>query len=186
MPLFGNTTGLLPPTREPQIIDVVIYPVSEDITGTEITDTGSAPIFMPTSAHSTTANAEGSAAAAWTETIDFEQIGVISIISVYWEFEWQSRFVIGGGGGTTSSSKIQVSGDGGTTWTDLTDNYDNTSATMTTRIRAGVGNILTSLSSGTNQLSMRLVHWTNDGGSVATSEAQIRSNSYIRLTYRKS
>lgn len=170
---------------DPKVTDVIIYPVAEDLGTTEITTDGTSPAYMPAAAHSTAANAEGTPGVAWTEDINFEQEGTITLISIYAEFEWQTRFLIGAGGGTTSSSKIQISRDAGASWVDLTDNYDNTSATFTTRIRAGVGLWVTTIVAGVNQLGFRLVHWTNDGGGVATSEAQIRSNSYIRISYRK-
>ena len=165
--------------------EIIIYPVAEDIGTTELADDGTSPAFIPAAAHSTAANSEASPGIAWTEDINMDQEGTLTVTSIYAEFEWQSRFLIGGGGGTTSSSKIQISGDGGTTFVDLTDNYDNTSATFTVRIRAGTGRWISSLTTGANQLQIRLVHWSDDGGGVATSEAQVRSNSYIRLTYAK-
>ena len=170
----------------PKIQEVIIYPVAEDAGVTEAADDGTSPAYYPAAAHSTAANAEASPGVAWSEDIDLEQEGAITIISIYFEFEWQTRFLIGAGAGTQSSSKIQISRDGGTTWVDVTDNFNNTAATMTNRIRAAVGAWITTLVAGANQLQFRLVHWTDDAGAVATSEAQIRSNSYVRLSYRKS
>lgn len=171
---------------KPNVQEVIIYPVAEDAATTELTDDGTSPAYYPAVAHSTTANAEGTPGVAWSEDIDFEQEGTINIISIYAEFEWQTRFLVGAGAGTQSSSKIQMSRDGGASWVDLTDNFNNAAAAMTARIRAGVGLWVTTIVAGANQLQFRLVHWTDDGGAVSTSEAQIRSNSYIRLTYRKS
>lgn len=171
---------------KPNVLDVVIYPVAEDAGTTELADDGLSPAFYPVAAHSTVANQEANPGVAWVEDINFEQEGTIDIISIYAEWRWQTRFLVGGGAGTQSSSKIQISRDGGDTWVDLTDNFNNAAAVMTTRIRIGVGVWIPTIVAGVDQLSFRIVHWTDDGGGVSTSEAQIRSNSYVRITYRKS
>ena len=172
-------------TGKPNVQEVIIYPVAEDAGVTELAEDGSDPPWYPAAAHSTAANAEGAPGVAWSEDIDFEQAGTINIISIYAEFEWQTRFLVGAGAGTQSSSKIQISRDGGANWVDLTDNFNNAAAVMTNRFRAGVGLWIPTIVAGANQLQFRLVHWTDDGGAVSTSEAQIRSNSYVRVTYRK-
>jgi len=170
---------------KPNVQEIIIYPVAEDAGVTELAQDGSDPPWYPAAAHSTAANAEGAPGVAWAEDINFEQEGAINIISIYAEFEWQTRFLVGAGAGTQSSSKIQISRDGGANWVDLTDNFNNAAAVMTVRIRAGVGLWIPTIVAGANQLQFRLVHWTDDGGAVSTSEAQIRSNSYVRVTYRK-
>ena len=168
--------------------DVVIYPVAEDVSTDEIADDGTSPPYYPVAAHSTDSNAEVTPGVAWTEDIDFEQEGVVNLISIYAEFEWQTLVVVGGGDATNSLSKIQISRDGGATWVNLTDNFINPAIAMTNRIRAGVGLWIPTIVAGAAQLQFRLVHWTDDsvgGGGRSTSEAQIRSNSYVRITYRK-
>jgi len=171
---------------KPNVQEVIIYPVAEDAGTDELAQDGSDPPWYPAAAHSTATNAEGAPGVAWVEDIDFEQEGTITIISIYAEFEWQTRFLVGAGAGTQSSSKIQISRDGGANWVDLTDNFNNAAAVMTNRIRAGVGVWIPTIVAGANQLQFRLVHWTDDGGAVSTSEAQIRSNSFARIIYRKS
>ena len=173
-------------TGKPNVHDVVIYPVAEDADVTELADDGAAPAFYPAVAHSTAANAEGAPGVAWSEAINFEQEGTITIISIYAEFEWQTRFLIGLGAGANSISKIQISRDAGANWVDLSDNFTNPAAVMTARNREGVGLWIPTIVAGVGQLMLRLVHWTDDPGGIATSEAQIRSNSYVRITYRKS
>ena len=182
--LIGRLRRLLAQSSE--VADVVIYPVAEDLTTTELDDDGTAPAFMPAVAHATTANAEGTPGVAWTELVDFEQLGTIDILSIYAEFEWQTRFVDNAGGGTNSISKIQISRDGGANWVDLTDNFSHAAIVMTNRLRAGVGVWIPTIVAGASQLGFRLVHWTDDGGGTDESEAQIRSNSYVRITRRKS
>lgn len=173
----------------PRVQELLVYPVAEDLDVTELTDTGASPAFMPVAAASTNSNSEAAPGVAWTEDVDFEQQGTVTVISFYAEFEWQSRVVVGLGDATESRSKIQISRDGGVTWVDLTDNFNNVAVAMATRVRAGVGRWVGTIVAGVNQLQFRLAHWTNDtvgGAGRSTSEAQIRSNSYVRLTYRKS
>ena len=172
-------------TTLPKVQEVVIYPVAEDAGLTELVDDGIAPAYYPAAAASTNAVGEANLIAAWTEDIGFEPDGNIYIISIYAEFEWQTRFVIGAGNGVNSVSKIQISRDGGANWVDLTDNFINPNAAMTTRNREGVGRWIATVVAGANQLAFRLVHWVDIGNGVSTSEARIRSNSFIRLTYRK-
>ena len=171
---------------KPNVHDVVIYPVAEDAGVTELADDGSAPAFYPAAAHSTNAVGEGAAVAAWTEDINFEQEGTVTIISIYAEFEWQTRFLVGAGNGVNSVSKIQISRDGGANWVDLSDNFTNSAAVMTARNREGVGLWIPTIVAGANQFQLRLVHWVDVGNGISTSEAQIRSNSFVRITYRKS
>lgn len=172
-------------TSKPNVHDVVIYSVAEDAGVIELVDDGSAPAFYPVAAASTNAVGEGAAVAAWTEDVNFEQEGTITIISIYAEFEWQSRFLLGAGNGVNSVSKIQISRDGGVNWVDLTDNFINPNAAMTARNREGVGLWISTILAGANQLQFRLVHWVDAGNGISTSEAQIRSNSFVRITYRK-
>ena len=171
---------------KPNVHDVVIYLVAEDAGVIELADDGSSPAFYPAAAASTNVVGEVNAVVAWTEDINFEQDGTITVISIYAEFEWQTQFLIGAGNGVNSVSKIQISRDAGANWVDLTDNFTNPLAAMTARNREGVGLWITTIVAGANQLSFRLVHWVDAGTGVSTSEAQIRSNSFVRITYRKS
>lgn len=183
--ILSDTSGdediLLLLTGMPFCQEVVIYPVGLTALTRELADDGSNPDYWPVAAHSTAANAEGAPGVAWIENVGFESVKSPFIISIYAEFHWQTRFLVGGGAGTQSSSKIQISGDGGVTWVDLTDNFNNGATVMTIRNRAGVGRWLGATLPW--NLSFRLVHWTNDAGGISTSEAQIRSDSYVRISY---
>ena len=92
------------PELGPKVLDVVIYPVAEDAGVTEVADTGASPAYYPAAAASTNANAEANPGVAWVEDINFEPEGTLDIISIYVELEWQTRFLVGAGAGTQSSS----------------------------------------------------------------------------------
>jgi len=83
---------------------------------------------------------------------------------------------------------MQISGNGGGAWVDVTDDFAHQGtrivASTSARIRAGSGKWLSTISTGANQLRIRLVHQTSNGSHAST--AQLRSSSYIRLTYLKS
>ena len=179
MGLLLNVEGLLSQ-------ELVIYPVAEDVGTSELADDGTSPIYLPTSAASTTVITEGSPGVIFSENINFSQEGQIEVTSLYFEGEWQTRFVAGSGNSTASVSKWQISGNGGTTWIDVTDDFTNTSTSYVARIRAGAGRWVSSITSGSNMLQIRLVHWLNgNSAGAAASQGQARSNSYLRLTYRK-
>lgn len=172
----------------PKVQEVIIYPVAEDLDTTELTDDGTSPAFMPAAAASTNSNSEAAPGVVLSEDINFEQAGTTTIISIYAEFRWQSKYTVGGGDATQSRSKVQISRDAGATWVDLTDNFNNASTVYVNRTRQGVGRWIPTVVAGANQLMVRLVHWTNDtvgGAGRSTSEAQLRSDSYLRITYRK-
>lgn len=170
----------------PNLQSLELLLLSEDAGTAELADDGSSPPYYPAVAHMTNAIAEANPGVAWQKLFDLEQDGTITVLSMYLELEWQTLFTVGGGAGTQSTSKVQVTGDGGTTWVDVTDNFTNAVAVMTPRIRAGVGLWLPAISAGPDQFGVRLVHWTDDAGGVSTSSAQMRSNSRALITYRKS
>ena len=160
-----------------EVQDVIIYPVSEHASTTELTDDGTAPAYYADT-EGGTATLEGSPNVHWLEDINFEQVGTITVISMFLEFEWEHKT-----SGGTAYSKIQISGDGGNTWVDVTDSITETNAAYQTKLRAGVGNFLSTITAGANKLQFRLVSWEAGG---ATSSAKISSSSYVWLTYRKS
>ena len=169
-----------------EVGDVVIYPVAEDISTAEITDDGTTPALTAQVSQSNISEAAAMAAPAWTEDINFEQAGTIAVISIYFELYWQQRFTVGAGAGTTTSAKWQISGNGGSTWVDVTDNVAENNAAYQDKTRLGVSLPITAITAGANQLQLRLCAWTDDAGGVSTVETKVRSNSYVRLTYRKS
>jgi len=161
-----------------EIQDVVIYPVAEDIGTTVISDDSSNPPAYPLVAHITSSLTP---VVAWQEDIDFEQSGIVDIISIFAELKWKSMIDDVRG---HSYSKVQISKDGGANWIDMTDVFDNQLIALTDRIRIGVGQWISDIDVGTNKLQMRLVHYVDNV--ARTSSVQIRSDSYIRVTYRKS
>jgi hypothetical protein len=169
-----------------EITQVVIYPVAENQATTELVGDGVTKVYnFDTESTTSSAINEGTMESAWTEMVDFEQNGTVSIISIYAEFDWQTKFDDNGGGGTNSISKIQMTGDSGSTWVDVTDNFTNAATSYTDRLRAGVGAWI-AVTAGANQLGFRLMHWSDDSGGTDRSNAKIATNSYVRITYRKS
>ena len=169
-------------SEEPQVAEVVIYPAAEDLGTTVLTDEGSSPPYTATSASTTSSTYT----TAWSESVNFEPSGTSTIVAIYAEFEWQTRFVDNSGSAASSVSKIQISGNGGSSWVDMTDEFTNTATSYTNRVRIGVGQWISTVAAGSNQLQIRLVHRTNTGSSADASNAQIRVNSYLRISYRKS
>jgi len=163
--------------RQAEVSDVVIYPVAEHAATTEIADDGTSPAFYADT-ETGTATAEEGPNVHWTENIDLERNGTIDVISIFAELRWEHKTSAG-----TAYSKIMITPNGGTNWYDMTDNIAETNAAYQDKTRIGVGRWLTSLTAGANQLQMKLVSWEAGG---ATSSAKMRSDSYIRITYRKS
>ena len=158
--------------------DTIIYLVAEDMGVTELTDNGSNPAF--TGAVSETHATEGTAEAspAWTENYDLEQAMTTNIVSVFYDLEAQVKIT----GAGTAYSKWQMSGDGGATWVDVTDNFSTTSTDYEDFVRIGVGIPFSTIVAGADQLQARLCCWT----SATSVQSKIRSNSYVRITGRGS
>ena len=160
-----------------EVDDVIIYIVANDMGTNEITDTGASPALTAESSKANANEAAGEADPNWTEDFDFEHSGTITLKAIFFELRWQQKRT----GGTTCSAKWQISGNGGVAWVDITDNVVELGAAYVNKTRIGVGRHIT-LVTGANQLQLRLCAWT-DGASV---ETKVRSDSYMRITYRKS
>jgi len=161
-----------------EVDDVAVYFVAEDQGTTEISDDGTSPALTAEVSKTNANEAAGMADPSWSEDINFEQDGTITVISIFYELHWQQKRT----GGTTCSAKWQISRDGGSNWVDLTDNMAETGTTYADKSRIGVGVHIPTIVAGANQLEFRLCAWT-DGTSV---ETKVRSDSYVRITYRKS
>lgn len=174
---------LIDKTHEVQ--DVIIYPVAEDMGTTEITDDGTSPALTGevSDIHITEGAAEGDP--AWLEYIDLEQQGTNTIISIYYELHWQQRLTVGGGAAVVSYAKWQISRDGGSNWVDITDNVEEINPVYQDKTRAGVGVHIATIVAGVNQLGLRLCTWVDADG-ISSVETKIRSDTFIRITYRKS
>lgn len=161
-----------------QVGQAVIYLLSEDMAATQGTDDGTNP---PLTSEVSKANADESAAEAdpsWSEDFNLEQNGTITIVSMLLLVEWQMKRT----GGTTAYSKWQVSGDGGSTWTDVTGNLSTLSDSYVDQMVMEVGSKISTIDSGANKLQYRLCAWT-DGTTV---ETKVRASSYAVIEYRKS
>ncbi|MDP2672212.1 MAG: hypothetical protein Q8O84_00170, partial [Nanoarchaeota archaeon] len=178
---FLNTTDSLEAIRDSitdfsngvlRVKDVIIYPVSAGIGTTVLATDGTNPSYVSASGvdivHTTTTGI-ASETVGWTSSINFEQEGTINVIGFYVEFEWQSQFTVGAGIGTGTQSKLQISNDAGVSWTNVTDLYTHANAALTTRIRAGVGQWITTITAGVNQLQFRLIHGVEANDGVSSS-----------------
>ena len=182
-----TAAGVFDPDEIVRVQEAIFYPVAIHQGTTELVNDGAAPPFVADTVQTTAAAiSEGTAEAAWSELLPMEAQGTITIISIYAEFEFQSRFINNAGAGTNSNSKIQMTNDGGSTYVDITDTFTHTGVAFVNRVRAGIGRWFTTITAGTNQLGFRLVQWSDDAGGVDRSEANIRTNSYCRITYVKS
>ena len=155
---------------------IKIHPVAEHAGTSEITDDGTSPPFYADT-ESGTATTEGAPNVHLLEDIDFHHDGIVTIISMYFELIWQHKTAAG-----TAYSKIQISGNGGSSWVDVTDSIDEINTEYQAKTRKGVGRFLSSINAGLNQLQIRLVSWEAGGNS---SSAQIRSDSHIEIAFRK-
>ena len=162
--------------------EVIVYPAGITLGTAAIADDGTNPAY--TSSHTTTANISANTV-GWTSSATISVPALVNVVSLFAEFEWQSRFNANGGGGASSQSKIQISGNAGTTWIDLTDIFTNTATSLTTYIRAGTGKWLSQISQGTNQLSFRLIHGVGSNDGTSQSIVQVRSTSYVRIGHYK-
>ena len=165
-------------TKKLEVQEVVIYPAAEDRATTELDGDGTSPNYLAESSQLNADEAAGMASPAWTEDIDFEQNDTITIISIYAELRWAQKQT----GGGTSTVKMQISGDGGSSWVDISNDVTETGTSYVDKTRAGVGRWITAITAGANKLQLRLVQW----GGVTSSEVKLREDSYIRLAYRKS
>ena len=172
---------------KPNVNTIRIYPVAvaASVVDSVLDDDGLSPLYVPVPADSTASNDPLAPGVAWVQSLHFEQEGTVYVIDWSAHLEWQTQFTVGGGGGTNSLSKVQMSIDGGVSWLDMTDLFTNPNAVMTPRTREGQRLFASGIAVGATQLQFRLIHYTDDVGGVSTSEAQIRENSYIELTYRK-
>lgn len=165
-------------TKKLEVQEVVIYPAAEDRAATELDGDGTSPNYLAESSQLNADEAAGMSSPAWTEDIDFESAGTITIIAIYAELRWKQKQT----GGGTSTVKMQISGDGGSSWMDISNDVTETGTSYVDKTRAGVGRWITAITAGTNQLQVRLVQW----GGTTSSEVALREDTYLRLTYRKS
>ena len=129
----GSSTSDIPRAQE-----LIIYLTVDEAAAAELTDDGTSPPYYPASAHSTTAT---SATAALTNQLTVESEATVTVSYIYIAAEWQTAIA---NAASTSTSKVQISGDGGSSWVDVTDDFTNQgtdiNATTSERKRAGLGN----------------------------------------------
>ncbi|MFH1031128.1 MAG: hypothetical protein V1767_00955 [Chloroflexota bacterium] len=141
---------------------------------------------LPYSAPNTTVLGVGAPAVGWQGIYNFEQNNAIEVTGLELYLEWQSMFTVGAGVGTDTTSRVEMSVNGGGAWTAVTDWFTHANAALTTRVRAGVGRWQNIIISGVDQLRFRLVHYVGAADGVSQSTVQMRSSSRVIITYRKS
>ena len=159
--------------------DVGLYQVAEDMATTELTTDSTTLRYTGEVSKSHATEGAAEADPSWEEDINFDEHGVNTIVSIYAELHWSMKRTAG----ITSSAKMQISGDGGVTWVDMTDDVIETGTVHVDKTRAGVGRLVTSIAAGTNKLKLRLCAWSADATSV---ETKIREDTFLRVSFKKS
>ncbi len=163
--------------EKPSITGPPIYIVAEDIGTTEIPEWTGVPLLTAESSKANANEGAGEADPNWSEDIDFESDGTITIVSIQYTIHFQMKIT----GAGTGNAKLQISGDGGSNWVDFSVDLTETGTTYADKVIIGTGRHITAVTKGANQLQIRVVTWSN-----ATSvETKMRSDSYIRPTYKK-
>jgi hypothetical protein len=160
-----------------EINEVIIYPTAEDSSTTALSDDGTSPAYLTAATHTGDTNWTD----AWTEDINFEQAGTISVISIYAEVEFEMKT---SDAGATATARLQISGDGGGSWVTVTDELTTTSTAYVEKLRAGTGTWISAITAGANQLQFKLQHKISDGTKIVSTA--MRTSTYFRITYRKS
>jgi len=154
-----------------------IYFAAEDVSTTEITDDGTNPMLLAEVSQANADEAAGMATPAFGEAIDLDLFGNYSLKDILACFIWQMKR----SAGTYADAKWQISGDGGSTWVDVTGNMRTLKAVYDEMIVQGIGLWITQIDGGVDQLHIRLCAWT-DGTTV---ETRVRTNSYVEFTWEK-
>ena len=87
--------------------EVIVYPAGITLGTAAIADDGTDPAYTPS--NTTTANISSNTV-GWTASADVSEATLLNVVSLFAEFEWQSRFNANSGNGTSSQSKVQISG----------------------------------------------------------------------------
>ena len=80
--------GLSVPIDVQPLNEVIVYPAGITLGTAVITDNGVSPAYTPS--HTATANISSNTV-GWTASISLSEANLLNIVSLYIEFEWQSR-----------------------------------------------------------------------------------------------
>lgn len=152
-------TSVVPMT--PTTIRLYIDIASQHLGSGEISLTSTDYIDLPTS------NPNFEELLSFQATVD--QNGELTVLSVFLDMFSNNS--------ANAVSKLQVSGDGGTTWVDVTDEIP-TGADLE---RAGSGLWITSIQTGSNKLKIRLMGKSTSGASTV----RIARDAYMVITINK-
>lgn len=152
-------TSVIPIT--PTTIRIQIYITSQNNGTAALTDTSLSYIDLPTS------NIAFEQLLLFQATVDFN--GVISVLDMFVDMFSDNS--------ANAVSKLQVSGNGGTTWIDVTDEIP----TGLDVERAGSGIWIPSINTGSNKFRIRLVGKTTGGAATV----RISQDSYMIVIINK-
>lgn len=158
--------------------DVVIYIVSPDADLDVIADDGMSPEFTDEVSKANANEAAGEADPAWIETFTIDEEGAVNLQSLFSNLVCALKRTAG----TTAYGKFQVSDDAGVSWYDLTDDFSTVDTSYENIHRQGTYRPITTIGIASGSYQIRLCTWT-DGTTV---ESKMRSDSYQRLSMRKS
>lgn len=108
----------------------------------------------------------------FTYSIGFEDVGIISVFSLFFDLRWS----VNGNGAT----RWQISGDGGITFTTITEILFNVGV-LTAQRRQGSGLWITSFNTGNDKFQVRLQAKANAG----TVNTTIRDSTFGNIQYRQ-
>jgi len=109
--------------------------------------------------------------------LTIDTFGTINIVNIRLEY---LGVLAGVSDGIKMECKLQISGDGGITWVNITDTIVSNNDTI--QKRAGPGLWISSIDTGTEKLQIRLVARSTDETPV---DLYIRSESHIYIIYNK-
>ena len=136
------------------------------LVGTDIADASQSELFYSEIGTTTNLNYE----TLYTAKYTIDENGILNVINMYLFSLWFND--------NNARSKLQVSGDGGITWTDITDDIINGIDLEKT----GPGLWITNISIGTNMFQFRILGKSTDGN-VAT--IKLNTASYIDFMIQK-
>jgi len=157
--------------------EFTLYITADDLAA-EITGDGTTR-YTAESSKANYSEVEAEANPAWHPDIYINIPFEVDILDLYAELYWAQKAT---GGETMSYAKWQITGDGGSTWVDITDNVEEGGAVYVDKTRKGTTLALKTIQGGSGRFAIRLCTWIVDGDTV---EVKVREDTYLKLVVRK-